>query len=127
MKLELKHILPYANYELRGEFLQMPDILHSIDLENKILSSLNHGNCLIGDFVPYLRPLNFKFITQNKFLIDGKMQYFSIYDMLAIEKLGKDYKNIKYMPYYVFQALVNQHYDIFGLIESGLAKPLLKS
>lgn len=57
-KLELKHVIPYVDKALYGLFFGEKDIVTEIDVEHNIISSLNHGNVLIKDFKPGLRPLS---------------------------------------------------------------------
>ena len=136
MKLELKHILPYANHGLRGEFLGKVDILHSIDLEDSILSSLNNNNCLISDFTPYLLPIQYLFNDnskswnrlETKFIPDSENVYKLRYGISdKNQTISFFYENGKLstgVPYEFWQCLFEMHIDIFGLIQTGLAKSI---
>ena len=99
MKLELKHLAPYLPYGL--------DMLYESIFEEKPFNSIdklethNIGMCLVGGFKPILRPLS----DLTKWGID---------DLFKI----KDYKE---MTYEDVRWMFELHFDVFGLIEKGLA------
>jgi len=115
MKLELKHLAPYLPYGLKianigtniiREFtyeLQTPsDIKRKVSIQ--LLLSTNHIN------KPILRPL-----SDLMEEIEGKEALIYIIGSNTISQ------GVKNLPYYKIVILLKNHYDIFGLIEKGLA------
>ena len=133
MKLTIEHLAPYLPYGIKGYFLGRLDIVTGFDNDFKIISSLNHGNCLITDFKPILRPLSD--LTKE---IDHNREKFTVF-----EKLGDDYvylacganldnhsdiydyifseHKILELPYLLVQKLISWHFDVFSLLDNGLA------
>ena len=124
MELELKHLAPYLPYELKILNGKEYDIVNGID--NKTVISLFRGHLenftTIENVKPILRPLsdltkeikvNGNLFTPNhhplfKIFISADMDWF-----------------IDNCPFFVdygqVQKLLEWHFDVFGLIELGLA------
>ncbi len=123
-KLELKHIIGYSNYGLRGYFLGKLDIVTEIDFVHGLVSSLNNGTVQLKDFKPALHPLTdlmkdievngekFNPIVRLNELLPEDMKK----DSVAVCDNGID---LYYWDEYSY--LFEWHFDIFGLIEKGLA------
>ena len=135
-KLTIAHLAPYLPYGIKGYFLSIFDIVTGFDNDFKIISSLDVGNCLITDFKPLLRPLSdltkeiehngekfvpFGFIFElceeyasrhpNRKILDNAANGWAICNRLKPESLS----------YTSFKMLLEWHFDVFGLIENGLA------
>lgn len=131
MKLELKHLTPYLPYSL--DMFVYDDIeeligLDSLEIEIKTIS----GDYKITEFIkPILRPLS---DLNQEVEIDGV-------NTIPIKKLGSRYSTITCMIYkntiqldvndlssinllhymITFEKLCKMHFDLFGLIDNGLA------
>ena len=144
MKLELKHLAPYLPYNLKIQmygrdieeleivnfksgYVRLTDDLHKTtiiqtnekyyDNMKPILRPLTDFKKLINiddkDFVPisklesYDEGLNIK---------DSKLWLSVEYESYLIDP--SDYADL---PYWIFKELISWHFDVFGLIEKGLA------
>jgi len=138
MKLELKHLAPYLPYRLELIFLKSgrritmlscffdSDTLHVVDK--------NEGNeypLSIWDFKPILRPLSDlteaievngdSFIPIDKILSERECDAeFDFISALEDDWASADSK-MAFAPYSIIQKFFEWHFDVFGLIESGLA------
>ena len=127
MKLELKHLAPYLPYGLKyfdkdtNELTVMRSISYEINL---IDMGWGNAHCL-DEFKPILRPLS----DLNKKIQKAEF-YMSFYDHL--ERINPStYKTqncalmldgaIEMQYYNDYQFLFEHHFDVFGLIEKGLA------
>lgn len=127
MELELKHIAPYLPYGLKCQ---------TLDRGKTVISELNAAysdnsytfmNIVesekgFDDIKPILKSMN----NLNNTYINELAKYIvSIDEKYTIELatiLIKAYKpNPLGMPYIVIQKLLEWHFDVFGLIEKGLA------
>ena len=116
MKLELKHLAPYLpyglNYQYTGNGITKIMGSHNIDIVNGEV------------FKPILRPLS---DLTKEIEIDGEI--FIPYDWIKenIDRHGCyiDYSDMFIEPteyaYNVVSKLFEWHFDVFGLIEKGLA------
>ena len=133
MKLELKHLAPYSPHRLKGcehVFTQSPKdtrifeltAIHPKEKEEFIWDEVNGKGSRI-DCKPILRPLSD--LTKDKFFKEL---------FILIGGGYKDYKTFKnaqlnnYLcndplqySYRVIELLFEYHFDVFGLIEKGLA------
>ena len=132
MKLELKHLAPYLPYKLKGKLENEDYYPTTIGELYRLETSADSDNipyCIVDvyegeivDFKPILRPLSDltkeievngdKFIPHIKL---GGRPNLKDYD---IEYLSK---NIDNMSYGLVSKLIEWHFDVFGLIEKGLA------
>lgn len=138
-KIELKHIAPYLPYGLKGKImngryyyasntglvkaLQYKCILsdHIVRVEEwnpDETEMLNEDVYVHRDrFKPILRPLSY--LTKEELRSAG---FDSHIDYLTHEHQANPEKfQVKKAPYEMVQYLISKHYDIVGLIESGLA------
>ena len=110
MKLELKHLAPYLPYELKILNGKEYDIVNGID--NKTVISLFRGHLenfsTIENVKPILRPLS-----------DLTEEYSNSCNYSHKDfKWGIINKNISVL---VWDSLLKNHFDVFGLIDAGLA------
>jgi len=132
MKLELKHLAPYLPYGLE---LRCLNGINSQGEENYSIISFNSKSFSyysIDNVKPYLRQLNElknevgDFYTQTMFDMNGyigdTIDYKNRYiDSSRTFKIGGDYYVVRELPYDFFDKLCSKRYDVFGLIEAGLA------
>lgn len=117
MKLELKHLAPYLPYKLELQILEHPFGIVPRKLELDCGHDFNY-HLQEGNVKPILRPLiNYNSHSFNNcFSYDEKAECF-------ISDNGEtiiEFSNID-LPYWFTQLLFEQHFDVFCLIEKGLA------
>ena len=125
MKLELKHLAPYLPYGLKL-FDPNPEV-------NGGFTELNEDN--LGEYlfyplsIPILRPLS---DLTKEIMVNGEdfvpyEHYVFVETMLVNEYLEylceakSDLSEDGLLPYSIVQLLFEWHFDVFGLIEKGLA------
>lgn len=136
-KLELKHLAGYLPYGLKGNYL-LSDVVntHKDELRDKLLT-LDNVKFFLDYATPILRPLSelTKEIEVNgeKFVPIEKIHqlYFdgitisrdNTTELLDIEMYTNDHAHTIdfYVGYEIVQNLLEWHFDIYGLIEKGLA------
>ena len=115
MKLELKHLAPYLPYGLKIQNGKEFDIITGINLEN--VESTFRGGLLnivkIKDVYPILMPLS----DLTKEIEPLRKNYFT-YTSEGFMFKGK---NECYTRLSDLEFLFKNHFDVFGLIEKGLA------
>jgi hypothetical protein len=136
-KLELKHLAPYLPYGLKvmsiyNEVSEINSINYSLDKQSRDSLNLLIGRNPLrfrGDNLdtikPILRPLS---DLTKEIEYDGETITPCIYwdDInIAYEKnlrsMAKFNYSDGYMPYFITEKLLEWHFDVFGLIEKGLA------
>lgn len=133
MNLELKHIAPYLPYGLRG-LSSRGTIFYLGTGSNMLGKGVETRGIEIwlgGDIRPILRPLSD--LTKEIEDIGGKfilMNYIQkvhgrrvIYQKIKFWDLQKLLLNGIYdeVPYWALEYLFSHHFDVFGLIDNGLA------
>ncbi len=134
MELKIEHLTPYLPYGLG--IATIKDIYNQSKKNWRYygeMSTCCNGtniNILIADsdiFKPILKPLpTFRNSYDLKALYDfvDNFQWCDQYDQF-LEIWIEDPKSIKELvlkaPYEIFKYLLSEHYDVFGLIENGLA------
>lgn len=136
MKLELKHLAPYLPYGLKCEILNykcdyVGDKYDTIKgyyfYGDSPYFNFKHGRDHAGknttNFKPILRPLSD--LTQED-LIDDLGTTISHLDWVTNEREHwiKFYSREHWLndiPYVIYNYLIKNHFDVFGLIEKGLA------
>lgn len=147
MKLELKHLAPYLPYGLKVERYDKQFfkgfIIHNViglaedfrykkedldaDDNNDLLKIkqitfwLDEGygiNNIVYDIKPILRPLSD--LTKEEFPYINTLLRVHL-GKNKTDKLIKGGYGIRDLPYFIFEQLIENHFDIFGLIEKGLA------
>ena len=136
MKLELKHLAPYLPYDLKCDIFFAQQSMGTCVWRIRILDCfyLDKLKNNLEFIQPILLPLSdlTKEIEVNgeKFvpidILSGETYY--DYELTKSNKLvEKDEKNIVILkcidvyPYWIVQKLLQWHFDIFGLIDKGLA------
>ena len=124
MKLELKHYAAYLPHQLKYfDVLQLPSVfLLDTETFDGVINDSNH----LGTIRFLLRPLSdlTKEIEHNgeKFVPIEKLEKCTdINHFEYIERFIYDNETIELLPYWVIDMMFNWHFDIFGLIEKGLA------
>jgi len=130
-KLELKHLSPYLPYGLSvkcmGEYMEdsdednpTPKLFELIGLLKNKASVSFHGNKEVfhyEDLFPILRPLS---DLTKEIEIDGKRFVSNQY--LKDNYIGEMmHTNLASWSHRVVSKLFEWHFDVFGLIEKGLA------
>lgn len=130
-KLELKHLAPYLPYGLK---MEKNKDNHAVRLNTYyILTGVLSDSAIGWGDKPILRPLSdltkeggFNLDSLPKDIICGEwVQEF--YDLInnRVNDPDLDYDEIQYLielaPYKFIEALLENHFDVFGLIEKGLA------
>ncbi len=127
MKLELKHLAPYLPYGLKIETHKIVTTLFSVNPDYGTVKFIDKDrepyNTALKNIKPILRPLSDlikdEFFNELFILIGGR---FKNYKHFKDEMLDNYlYSSPKLMSYRVFELLVSLHFDVFGLIEKGLA------
>jgi hypothetical protein len=125
MKLELKHLAHYLPYELKMELLDFP-LSKTFGRHFRILRlDCGHDfNHYLSDnkVRPVLRPLSeldWQIIINE---LHGNMcdAYFDFIDSWHENSTIQDTR-FEQMPYEIISILFREHFDVFGLIEKGLA------
>jgi len=121
MKLEIKHLAPYLPYELNGvgEFLKDTILIVEGIKRNRIIGFTKDGNnvpigCMLNEFIPILRPMG-----DIKYYLDFLKKYyvnFSDTEGLLVKRRNECYTRINELDFFY-----KNHFDVFGLIEKGLA------
>lgn len=134
MELQVKHLAPYLPYGLKLQYVVrekvektgiMKSINHNEDETHptRVSISAMYNEEHIWMFKPLLRPLSqIKEYFEPIFETDKEVNEFLSYETLtpfSIEDLENCLPN--YIPYGSFKVLLKHHFDVFGLIEKGLA------
>lgn len=129
--LTIKELAAYLPYFLKGIFIDKIDVVTSMDNEHDLISGVN-STVEIKNFKPILRPLSdlTKMIEVNgedfvpyehsTFVEAMIANEYLEYLCEAKASLAED----RLLPYSIVQLLFEWHFDVFGLIEKGLAKDL---
>jgi len=131
MKLELKHLAPYLPYGLRLKFISKFNIDKLSNENIVILKTIDEGKISINGYKtnntaykPILRPLSD--LTKE---IEVNGEKFVPIDWIDKNHNANNYATCAIMLdstielgfYKDFQKLFEWHFDVFGLIEKGLA------
>lgn len=130
-KPELKHLAPYLPYGLKIGF-EGGEHTHDlvglqIGKEGVMLISpfYDFGRASTQDCRPILRPLSdlTKEIEHNgeRFVPLDEMHTIHYPEVHFGDDDFQDQEDIKYCPWWVMQHLFEWHFDVFGLIDAGLA------
>jgi len=131
MKLELKHLAPYLPYDLKCEYIEEKDNWYLLGLINSGIAEIesdDYGSnrSVLVDFIkPILRPLSdlTKEIEHDSRIPidcwDNDTLGYDISKELSLMALN-NYCDFR-LPYFVMRQLFEWHFDVFDLIEKGLA------
>jgi hypothetical protein len=122
MELELKHLAPYLPYGLK---IRNGNNNYTLVANANLYETdgfVSIGSIREGIDKPILRPLPdlIKVIQHNKEEFIPSIEYHYIKDELE-ELSSLDCSYIRYARYNVVSILFELHFDVFGLIEKGLA------
>jgi hypothetical protein len=127
MKLELKHLAPYLPYNLKFVYQENTvNEYYTLSVTHTGLNKITVNQAL--DFEtfkakPILRPLSGLYIHKLK---NGKTlpEWWKEQDSFSnwfLEHDDIELENIATVQAKIWISLIQQHYDVFGLIEKGLA------
>ena len=125
MKLETKHLAPYLPYKLKGIYemssKQKQETLQAIDTLGKCRTDEDLRWFEIKMFKPILQPLFNDNFDYTIFLMDNfpEEKWADAYNDI-MNGVGFGVK-IEQIPYELHEFLFENHFDVFGLIEKGLA------
>ena len=132
MALELKHLAPYLPYKLKMEFLDFPLGKHYRFLEldcghdfhfyfsqNKVRPILR----LLSDLTKEIEVNGEKFVPIEFFRehYTDHLVKFEKPDCIVLEDSYSLSQNVLGAPFAIIEKLFEWHFDVFGLIEKGLA------
>ena len=128
MKLELKHLAPYLPHKFTFMFDGVICSLDGIDVNGDVFNA-DSGEIPIILIKPILRPLSdlFKSITHNEktFTPYHKLQFDFNKGQWnkRVERIitDVDFHGLSLMPNCIMLKLYEWHFDVFGLIQEGLA------
>ena len=127
-KLELKHLAPYLPYGLKctnskESYLQTGEdrtgILETLSVnheESVIMGENGYFLVSYNEIIPILRPIEDLYDEKT----DCGIKIVHYFNFKTNVKL--DCRNF---PYHVTEQLFKNHFDVFGLIDKGLALPYL--
>jgi hypothetical protein len=126
MELELKHLAPYLPYGLKIDFLDWyKQVRFKSTLDVNILERANHYgvNNLSEHIKPILRPLSDLIKEIEHDTVDNYAAGFGLIKELIQYDIDKGliYTALWSYPYLTWVKLVEYHFDVFGLIDKGLA------
>lgn len=134
-KLTIKELAPYLPYKLQWKF-EGSDEVHEVmgiditDFGIHLFSPYgDYGKCRINEGKPLLRPLSSltEEIDHNgeRFIPINNLKHLYGWDYLWYEVLGEITNfNVNKLKYACLKLLLEWHFDVFGLIERGLALPI---
>jgi len=133
MKLQLKHLAPYLPYGLKIEIASM-DISLTMTVDDEMDSeTISLTDAIENNHKPMLRPLD----LTKPITVDG-IEIVPIDTLNLMLGNNLEYRHGKYsmyidgswtnsyteLPYEIVEKLLSWHFDVFGLIEQGLAVEL---
>ena len=128
MKIELKHLAPYLPYGLKGYNSFMGhDLVRNIDcgnVMNYVWGDTNSKPILrpLSDFTKEIEHNGEKFVPIQKIsFVDGEFYLDEVDDIIYFnDTCGLDAYEVT-RCYSLIEKLFEWHFDVFGLIEKGLA------
>ena len=125
MKLELKHLSPYLPYKLRGVFLHTDNTIEYVKITMASSNGIGYDDeefyKNVGDknyyelTKPILRPLS------DLKLSEWKSKVFKLQNKYNDSTLLFCDFDRKELSVWEYDFLLRNHFDVFGLIEKGLA------
>ena len=127
MKLELKHLAPYLPYGLNYQRINRFG-----EIETELLEGKSLNDFYVKDIKPILRPLSdlteaLKDIYRFASNVEIKQYDYVLYvDYYLMDEKFNDniYRrpfNFDGCPQGIYKQLIEHHFDVFGLIDKGLA------
>lgn len=132
MKIELKHLSPYLPYglEVKLEFLPgtgLPWYYEDKDIFTLEGMMLDWYGSSITSIVPYLIPLSEEELTKKQCLSSLETKgSFADFISTSIKDSQKNFRLLldgksDSLEQWKFERLIQFHFDVFGLIDNGLA------
>jgi hypothetical protein len=134
MQLELKYLVGYANHNLKIQIQEVGESafiseLEGIDFKTKRIIAKEYNSSLywkLTEIKPILYPLS---MITKEIEINGEMivpiEWFikeDWYGCYELERMNnQNFINLNTLPYCITEQLLEWHFDIYGLIEAGLA------
>lgn len=124
MELELKHIAPYAPYDLKWSlqglktFTMNGITTETLYTQEGTVFNWNKHNDLPQALFPILRPLSDILESGYHFIYDQETDFQSILDWVDLDTESRFSAKFSYD---FWQLLFENHFDLFGLIDQGLA------
>ncbi len=113
MKLELKHLAPYLPYGLKNQRnFYKPKKIEGI-VGNKVY--FGESTLFINQIKPILRPLS------DLVKSEWKSKIFKLQEIQEVVALLFTKCNYTETSVWEYEFLLKNHFDVFGLIEKGLA------
>lgn len=127
MKLETKHLAPYLPYNLKcevlnsGEEKEIGEMIAVYDDNSACFGNIIESEKGFEYIKPILKPmLDFETYFAKIFETNKEIKEYLNAGFITIDKDMLTYKP-ECMPFGVVQLAFKHHFDIFGLIEKGLA------
>jgi hypothetical protein len=140
MKLEIKHLAPYLPYGLNGIY-KLSDVINLLDGQKDEIRDKKLASDCVPFFLSYCKPILRPLSDLTKQISDNKGRKFILakqlwsvsendedvfelfgtlpeYWDISLRALISDYRNVDYGD---IQKMLKYHFDIFGLIDQGLA------
>lgn len=112
-KLKLKHLAPYLPYNLTCLLTEFNDDCFVIGAsEDYVYTDSSFDELYYTEIKPILRPIEDLYSSKTDFGIKI-VQYYNFKTNVQL-----DCRNF---PYHVMEKLLKNHFDVFGLIDKGLA------
>jgi len=139
MELNSKHLAPYLPFGLEGsamgelvegtEYDEKPIpklfVVHALfsDYQLSVICDGEKEMISLSDFFPHLRPLSDLQNKESDYWIEFGTKIDELNTEYLIESLVNKtfYAKDIHFAFKVYQVLVEMHFDVFGLIEQGLA------
>jgi hypothetical protein len=130
MKLEIKHLAPYLPYGLKAKF----QAKNKKTCRKYVIGTISviYSDCSIccydtvnatpDQFKPILRPLSDYADIDSDALCDINCD---MSDQIQISEFANKRISLSAISVGAFEILVSNHVDVFGLIDEGLALPLI--
>jgi hypothetical protein len=130
MKLEIKHLAPYLPYGLKAKF----QAKNKKTCRKYVIGTISviYSDCSIccydtvnatpDQFKPILRPLSDYADIDSDALCDINCD---MSDQIQISEFANKRISLSAISVGAFEILVSNHVDVFGLIDQGLAQPLI--
>ena len=139
MKLEIRHLTSYLPYELKGF---CTDDLQGVEIMNGLQKISDSCIEVISDKEPmdliYFKPILFPLSSLTKEITINGETFVPIYKIYEFEQWNTDeleeiindgtiegiYSDLDLITYSQTERLFEWKFDVFGLIEAGLAEPV---
>lgn len=130
--LKLHHIAPYLPYELECQTVDRGEVviseLNAAYSDNSYtFMNIVESEKGFDDIKPLLKPmsaLNISYVAELARYVSTLDEKYTI--EIAMKMIKERKSKPLNMPYVIVQILLQWHFDVFGLIDKGLAKNILE-